>query len=193
MPTLVLASTSPYRRTLLARLGVPFQAHAPRCDEEALKEPALAPDALACMLARAKAESIAEVLPEAYVIGCDQLVELDGEVLGKPSTRAAAIGQLERLAGRSHQLLTAFVLRTPDGRVREHLDRHVLTMRTLGREAIARYVDADLPLDCAGSYKIEERGIVLFERIVGDDFTAIPGLPLIALTRMLTAEGFAIP
>lgn len=193
MPALVLASTSVYRQELLQRLGVPFTAVAPRCDEESLKDPTLAPAALAAHLARAKARSVVASWPEAHVLGSDQLVEIEGEVLGKPGTPDVARAQLERLAGKAHRLITAFALACPDGSLLEHLDVHTLHMRALTRAERARYVSADDPLDCAGSYKIEARGIALFERIEGSDFTAITGLPLIALTSMLRARGFALP
>jgi septum formation protein len=193
MPSLVLASTSIYRQELLTRLGVPFTAVAPACDEEALKDPALAPAALASHLAREKALSVAPRWPEAHVLGSDQLVEIAGEVLGKPGSREAALAQLLRLAGKAHRLITAFALACPDGSLLEHVDVHTLHMRALTQLELERYVGADLPLDCAGSYKIEARGIALFERIEGADFTAITGLPLIALASVLRARGFALP
>ncbi|MEY4582407.1 MAG: hypothetical protein RL701_7110 [Pseudomonadota bacterium] len=193
MPALVLASTSVYRRQLLARLGVPFTAAAPSCDEEALKDPTLAPAALASHLAREKARSILSDWPGAYVLGSDQLVEVDGEVLGKPGTAERAVAQLTQLSGRSHRLITAFALVSPSGALTEHVDVHTLRMRTLSAAELTRYVSADQPLDCAGSYKIETRGITLFEHIEGTDFTAIPGLPLIALTSVLRTHGFVVP
>jgi septum formation protein len=193
MKTLVLASTSAYRRELLTRIGLHFESVAPLCDEEALKDPSLAPAELACMLARKKAESVASVRPDAYVLGCDQLVELDGEVLGKPHTAERALQQLTRMRGRAHRLLTAFSLCTPGGGHDAHLDQHTLHMRALSELALARYVALDTPLDCAGSYKIERGGIALFERIEGEDFTAITGLPMIALVSRLRAHGFDVP
>jgi len=192
-PVLVLASTSRYRAELLSRLGVPFSAAAPSCDEESGKQRQLDPRALALLLAEEKARSVAQQHPAAFVLGGDQLVALDGVILGKPHTREGAIAQLQRLRGRSHQLLTASCLVTPDGRLRTHVDKHTLSMRALSDAALGRYVDADQPLDCAGSYKIEARGIALFERIQGEDFTAITGLPLITVTRWLVESGFAVP
>lgn len=193
MPALVLASTSPYRRKLLERLRIPFEAAAPLCDEEAEKRVAPAPDALARTLARAKAESLRSAHPGAYVLGGDQVAEIDGAVLDKPGTEAAARAQLARLSGREHRLLTAICLVDPAGGVREHLDVHRLRMRALDADAIARYVELDRPLDCCGSYRVESLGIALFERVEGDDFTAIEGLPLLALSTMLRAAGFRIP
>lgn len=193
MARLILASTSPYRRALLARLGVPFEACAPACDEEALKDPALAPQALAARLARAKALSVAERAPEAYVLGSDQVAEVDGQILGKPGSVAACEAQLARLSGRVHRLVTAVCLACPGGALREHVDVTTLEVRALTREEIQRYVRADQPLDCAGSYKIEQQGIALFEQVRCADFTAITGLPLMAVSGLLRAEGFAVP
>jgi septum formation protein len=190
---LVLASTSKYRRELVGRLGVPCTAVAPSCDEEALKDERLAPAELALHLARAKARSVAGQWPAAHVLGSDQLVEIDGQILGKPGSAERALEMLTLLSGRAHRLITALVLLCPDGQVVEHVDTHVLHMRALTRDELARYVAADQPLDCAGSYKIEARGIALVERIDGADFTAIMGLPLVALTSALRAQGFTLP
>lgn len=193
MTELILASTSVYRRELLARLGLPFRVVAPSFDEETLKGGTLSPDDLALRLAQEKAASVAARYPDACVIGSDQVVTLDGTLLGKPRTRERAIEQLEALSGRVHRLLTALVLLGPRGQSAAQLDVHHMQMRALGRDELTRYVDADQPLDCAGSYKIESRGIALFSRVEGSDFTAITGLPLIALTSMLRTRGFAVP
>jgi septum formation protein len=194
--TLILASTSRYRRALLERLGVPFTALAPACDEEALKDPRLAPQALAEFLAEAKAASIATQQPEAVVIGSDQLaaVEVDGRwtILGKPGTATKAVDQLALLSGRTHVLITAMVVARDSERWR-HTDVTRLTMRPLERAALERYVAADQPLDCAGAYKLECRGITLFAAIDSADASAITGLPLLALTRILAGLGYAIP
>ena len=192
MPAVILASTSPYRRQLLERLGVPFAAIAPACDEEALKRPDLTPRALAESLARAKADSLVPGHPLAAIIGGDQVATIDGRILGKPGTAAKAAEQLALLAGRTHELITAIVVRH-GAQAHAHTDVTRLTMRRLDRAQIERYVAADRPLDCAGSYKLECRGVALFERIESDDHSAITGLPLIALTRILTGLGFAIP
>jgi septum formation protein len=194
--TLILASTSRYRRALLERLGVPFTALAPACDEEALKDPRLAPQALAEFLAEAKAASIAVQQPDAVVIGSDQLaaIDIDGRwtILGKPGTPAKAIDQLALLSGRTHVLITAMVVARGTERWR-HTDVTRLTMRQLDRAALARYVAADQPLDCAGAYKLECQGISLFAAIDTADSSAITGLPLIALTRLLADLGYPIP
>jgi septum formation protein len=192
MPDLVLASTSHYRRALLERLGVPFRARAPLVNEEDLKSPDLDPRALAAMLATAKAESLDQEEPDATILGSDQLVAFEGRVFGKPGTLENAIAQLVTMSGRSHDLITALAVRH-QGRTILHTDVTTLRMRRLNQAEIGRYVAADQPLDCAGSYKLEERGIALFERIDSADHTAITGLPLIALTTILRSLGFAIP
>lgn len=189
---LVLASTSRYRRALLERLGVPFEAAAPDCDEEALK-PGLAHldvPARAQHLARAKAQSVAARFPDALILGSDQMAEVDGEVLDKPGTPARAIAQLTRLVGRTHHLHTAVtLLHAPSGRVEEHVDTTRLTLRALPPDALARYVARDAPLDCCGSYRIESLGIALFARVEGEDPTAIEGLPLMRVAAMLAGAG----
>ncbi len=191
MPPLILASTSRYRRALLERLGLPFTAVAPACDEEALKEPSLPPQALAERLAAAKATSTAAQHPGAVVIGSDQVCALDDELLHKPGSPARAVEQLLRLAGRQHRLITAVAIAHAGGLTR-HTDVTTLTMRRLDRPTLERYVAADQPLDCAGAYKLECRGITLFERIDSQDQTAIIGLPLMALTGMLMEVGYEI-
>lgn len=191
-PTVVLASTSPYRRALLERLGLSFTAQAPACDEEALKDPSLSPQALAEMLADAKAASVAEGLPDAIVIGSDQVATIDGQILGKPGTEAKAVEQLALLAGREHQLITAMVVRC-GASIQSHTDVTTLRMRALDRDALARYVARDQPIDCAGAYKLEAAGVSLFEQIASDDHTAITGLPLIATVRLLSGFGVVVP
>ncbi len=193
---LILASGSSYRRALLDRLGLPYRVVRPDVDEGPVKEAAarqgITPRALAERLAMVKAESVAVSAADAVVLGSDQLAVVDGEVLGKPGTRERAIAQLQRLAGRSHELITALAI-AHRGEIRLHTDVTTLRMRSLTREELERYVDADEPWDCAGSYKIEARGIVLFESIQCDDETAIIGLPLIALTSQLRELGFRLP
>ena len=193
-PELILASTSRYRHALMSRLGVPFRTLAPLCDEEEEKERLgdLPPEALAPKLARAKAESLRGEARGAVIVGSDQIAAIDGEILHKPGTRERAEAQLARLSGQTHLLVTAFAVAHPGG-VIEHVDVTRLTMRELSPAQIERYVAADEPLDCAGSFKLEARGIVLFSRIESADQTAITGLPLIALTTALASLGFAVP
>lgn len=189
---LILASTSPYRAALLARLGLPFRAVAPRVVEDDWKARGLAPDELARALAAAKALSLAEEFPGAAILGGDQLAAVDGEILGKPGGVERARDQLAHLSGRTHELVTAIAV-WADGNIHEHIDIARLTMRDLSSAEIARYVEADNPIDCAGSYKLESLGIALFERIEAADHSAITGLPLMALSAMLRRLGFAVP
>lgn len=189
---LILASTSPYRLALLARLGLPFRSIAPKVVEEGWKARGLAPVELATALAAAKALSLAEEYPGAAIIGGDQLVAIDGEVLGKPGNAEGARRQLGKLSGRTHELVTAIAV-CVGGQLHEHVDIARLTMRALTDDEIARYVDADDPVDCAGSYKLEALGISLFERVEAADHSAITGLPLMALSGMLRDVGLDVP
>jgi septum formation protein len=191
VPKLVLASTSKYRRALLDRLGLSYTAATPRVDEEAAKAETL--DALALQLAVAKAESCAGAYPDAYVLGSDQLVDLDGERLGKPGTLEKAEEQLRRLSGRSHRLVTAVALRHPNGTVEHGVDVHEMKLRVMTEAEIKRYVARERPIDCAGSYKVESLGISLCETVSGADFTAIVGLPLIRVCQLLRNAGFEVP
>lgn len=188
---LILASTSIYRRDLLKRLGIPFEARKPLADEEAHKDPSLAPRELAAHLARIKAQSLASSTD--LILGGDQLVALEGRILGKPGTPEKAVTQLESMSGRTHELVTAICLITPEGRLFEHTDITRITFKKLTRAQIERVVALDNPIDCAGAYKIEAHGISLMEKVETEDFTAIQGLPLLALSRMLSACGLEHP
>ena len=189
---LILASTSLYRRELLMRLGIPFECLPSGIDEDKFKVDGIGPVELARTLATEKAKNMVIRHPLATIIGCDQVVDVEGRILGKPETLEAAVEQLSLLQGRSHRLVTAVCV-WHEGQIHTHVDLAALTMRPLPAEAIARYLAADQPLDCAGSYKLESRGIALFERIESDDHTAIVGLPLIALTTILKRCGYEIP
>ncbi len=195
MVRVVLASTSRYRRELVERLGIEVDVIAPDFDERAA-EGALGAWSLedrARALSLGKARSLAPRYPHALILGADQMAEVDGEVLHKPGTAEGARAQLRRLSGRTHRLVTAVTLvRGADAREETVVDVHRLTMRALSDAAIARYVERDQPLDCAGSYKIEALGIALFERIEGTDFTAIVGLPLTAVVTLLGRFGVAV-
>jgi septum formation protein len=195
VPTLVLASTSPSRRALLARLVRDFEAVPHRVDEPAHARAlgSASPDRVALSLACAKALSVAAEHPSAHVLGSDQVVDLDGEILGQPGDASGARAQLRRLAGRRHRLVTAIALRAPDGETATHLDVQAMQMRALSDDAIARYVAADDPVLCCGSYKIEALGVTLFEETVGSDPTGIQGLPLLALARLLRDAGWTLP
>lgn len=184
---LVLASTSRYRRALLDAAGVSYEVARPPFDEEHAR--ALAPEEMVVVFARGKAESLAR--PDAIVIGADQIPELDGRILTKPGDRAGAVEQLAALAGRTHRLLTAVAVHHA-GRTESMLVVHRMTMRPLSAEQIARYVDRDEPYDCAGAYKVEAAGALLFEAMEGPDHTAIVGLPLTALSTLLASFGVSL-
>lgn len=190
MPTLILASTSAYRRELLARLRLPFDTRRPEVDET--PSHGEAPQALARRLARTKAAAVASQSPCAWVIGSDQVAEFDGVPLGKPGGRAPAIAQLQAMSGRSVRFHTAVCL-CRDGTRREAADLTLVRFRHLDAAEIDRYVDAERPFDCAGSFKAEGLGIALFEAIESHDPTALIGLPLVATARLLREAGFAVP
>lgn len=192
---LILASTSAYRRALLERLGLGFDVARPEVDET--PQPGETPQALAVRLARAKAEAVLAGAhadgTTAWVIGSDQVAELDGRPLGKPGTAERAVAQLGAMSGREVRFLTALCLAGTDGRRFESLDITTVRFRTLGADEIARYVERERPLDCAGSFKSEGLGIALFEAIDSRDPTALIGLSLIDTARALRAAGFAVP
>ncbi len=191
-PRLVLASTSPYRRELLARLGLPFEAIAPGVEEDAAPGEPLA--RLAARLAASKAAAVAAAQPDGcWVLGSDQVADLDGQPLGKPGRREAAIAQLHAMSGRRVRFHTAIALQASDGTLLESLDTTTVVLRTLREPEIERYVDAERPFDCAGSFKVEGLGISLFEAVDNRDPTALVGLPLIATAALLRQAGFAVP
>ena len=192
MADLILASTSKYRRELLTRLKLPFETVAPGVDEVAVKAAGGPAREVVEELARRKAEAVRRLRPSDVVIGSDQAAVLDGEVLDKPGTETNAVAQLRSLRGRRHQLITAVAVAHPGG-IERFTDVTNLTMRRLTGEEITRYVRAEMPLDCAGSYKIEGLGVTLFEQIETRDHTAIVGLPLAQLSDTLRDLGFALP
>jgi 7-methyl-GTP pyrophosphatase len=190
-PSLILASSSPYRRALLTRLGLPYVAESPDLDESpAPGEPA---ETLVVRLAVAKARGIAERHPGSVVIGSDQVAVRDAEILGKPGDVAGAESQLMASSGRTVRFLTAVCVIGPDGEPSEHLDETRVRFRDLSEEEVRRYVAVERPLDCAGAFKVEGLGISLFEAVETGDPTALIGLPLIALCRMLRGAGMRIP
>ncbi len=190
MRRLVLASTSPFRRELLERLGLPFAAVAPAYDEQPV--PGLAPGELALHHARGKAHSVAAEAPGCLVIGSDQVAELDGAVLGKPGDRAGAVRQLTAMAGRRVAFHTGLCVTDGSSEV-ARVERFWVWLRPLLREEIEAYVEADRPYACAGAFRIEQRGVALMRRMAGRDYTALIGLPLIALCEALRAFGVAVP
>lgn len=188
--SLVLASTSRYRRELLERLGLPFDCAGPDVDETPLNGEA--PLALATRLAAAKSAEVAARYPGAWVIGSDQVADLNGQPLGKPGTFEAACAQLAAMSGQTVRFHTAISLRR-DRESLAALDLTEVRFRVLDPQEIARYVAAERPLDCAGSFKCEGLGISLFEAIDNRDPTALIGLPLIALCGLLRQAGFEVP
>ncbi|MBP6596505.1 MAG: septum formation inhibitor Maf [Arenimonas sp.] len=190
MTTLVLASTSRYRHDLLARLGLPFSVDRPDVDE--IPQPGESPAALARRLAEAKARAVAIRHPGAWVIGSDQVADRDGEPLGKPGTMDAALQQLLASSGRTVRFHTAACLVNGDRKLAFE-DVTDVAFRALERDEILRYLQAEQPLDCAGSFKCEGLGITLFESIQTRDPTALVGLPLIALAQALRAAGYRLP
>ena len=195
-PGLVLASTSRWRAELLARLELPFTSAAPRLDERGEDHlfATLGPREFALHLARAKARSLSTVGEDggAWILAADQLAVLDeaqGPVLlHKPETEARAVEQLMRLRGRTHRLITAVVL-TRAGSEHHEIDEQRMTMRAFPRAEAEAYVARHQPLDSVGAYHIEDAGIRLFERVEGEDYTGIIGLPLLAVCRLLRAAG----
>lgn len=190
---LVLASTSRYRRELLARLTSNFRCVAPQVDET--PHPGETPAALAQRLAAAKAQAVAAQTPGAVVIGSDQVCDVDGRTFGKPGDAAGARTQLAACAGRAVQFHTAVCLidaRGPAPQVSAALDTTRVRLRALDAGEIARYVEREQPFDCAGSFKCESLGIALFESFETADPTALIGLPLIALCRLLREAGIAV-
>lgn len=191
MRTLILGSTSRYRRELLERLNLPFETAAPQVDET--PRPGEAPVDLARRLALAKAQEVARRHPEAVVIGSDQVADLDGEPLGKPGDHARATAQLRRMSGRTVVFQTAVaVVCQASGFASEDLAPVRVEFRRLSDQEIERYLRAEQPYDCAGSAKSEGLGIALLEAIHSDDPTALVGLPLIRTCRMLRAAGLQV-
>jgi septum formation protein len=192
VPRLILASSSAYRRELLARLRLPFEAIAPEVDERPL--PGEAPQQTALRLARAKAAAVAASAPGALVIGSDQVATLDGEQIGKPGDHARALAQLQKMRGRQVVFHTALCLwddRAPDPASMAQLEnvQAFVTFRDLPDAELDAYLRIEQPYDCAGSAKNEGLGIAILERIESSDPTALTGLPLIALTGMLRRAG----
>jgi septum formation protein len=188
---LILASTSKYRGALLSQLGWPFESMAPGIDEDQLKNNLLLPIQIAERLAKLKAEAIFIKRQDACVIGSDQVCTLNGEILSKPLTKEKAISQLLKMQNKQHELITAVSILCPQGE-RHFVNKTLLSMRPLNLKEIEHYIDQDMPLDCAGSYKLESHGIKLFHKIEMDDHTSIIGLPLIQLNNCLMQLGYPL-
>lgn len=191
MPSLILASTSVYRRELLQRLRVPFTTCAPNVDET--PQPGELPHETAVRLALAKANAIAERYPEAVVIGSDQVAELAGRALGKPGSHERAVQQLRAMRGQTVLFHTALaIVRRNTHFTETDIARVSVRFRNLSDSEIEHYLLADKPYDCAGSAKSEGLGITLLEQIDSDDPTALIGLPLIRTARLIRAAGVAL-
>lgn len=191
-PTLVLASSSPHRRMLLDRLGLPYEVCSPDIDEA--RRPAEAPEAYVARLSREKAAAVRSRFGQALIIGSDQAAVLGERVLGKPGTHERAAEQLAAASGRQVRFLTGLtLLDSGRDRVQTEVVPFTVHFRRLAPETIERYLRAEQPYGCAGSFKSEGLGIALFERLEGEDPTALIGLPLIRLVSMLAAAGVAVP
>lgn len=189
MPELILASTSPYRRLLLEKLGIPFTCASPEVDE--LPLPAETPRHLVLRLAQAKAQALAERFPHHLIIGSDQVCVLDGEITGKPHTEENACKQLKKASGNIVTFYTGLALyNSVNGQLQTECEPFDVHFRHLTEQEINHYVQKESPLNCAGSFKSEGLGIALFERLEGRDPNTLVGLPLIALCQMLRREGF---
>jgi septum formation protein len=191
MIKLVLASTSPYRRELLGRLGLPFETTSPNVDETVL--PGETPEQLVKRLAESKARAVAYDFPNALVIGSDQVAVLDNNILGKPGNHEKAVLQLSNASGRKVDFITGLcLLNTKTDNCQVIAETFSVVFRKLSAEQIENYLQQEKPYDCAGSFKSEGLGIALFEKMEGDDPNSLIGLPLITLIKMLLAENLDI-
>ena len=191
-PRILLASTSRYRQGLLDRFLDDYETVTPGIDESA--EPGEDPETLTRRLARKKAETVSSASRDALIIGADQLAVLDDAVLGKPGDHQKAVEQLLAASGKSVTFLTAVCVLDPDSRRRyEHTDKTTVRFRQLDRRLADAYLRHDKPYDCAGSFKIEGAGFVLFESVTTDDPTALIGLPMIWLAGTLQELGYLLP
>lgn len=192
MRPLVLASSSPYRRELLQRLRLPFDCASPGIDESPL--PGESAEQLVRRLAQAKARALAERFPNHLIIGSDQAAVLGDTILGKPHTLERATTQLKAASGTTVSFLTGLaLLDSSSGRCQVDCIPFNVHFRELDDARIRRYLEAEQPFDCAGSFKAEGLGVSLFRATEGSDATSLVGLPLIRLVDMLLAEGVQIP
>jgi septum formation protein len=187
---LILASTSRYRKELLGRLGLAFETISPEVDEAPL--PKETPELMAIRLAQAKALAVSLFNPSAYVIGSDQVVDLNGVAMGKPGDHANAMAQLQKLRGQTVKFHTAVCLAHAGSAKTMNVITEV-KFRQLEDAVLEAYLLAETPYDCAGSAKSEGLGICLLEHVRSDDSTALIGLPLITVCTLLRDAGFSIP
>jgi len=191
-PPIILASTSKYRSELLNKLRMPFETANPAVDETPLTGES--PVAIASRLALAKSRAITAPFPNTLVIGSDQVASIDNRVIGKPGNMDRAIEQLTLSSGRCVEFHTAVSVTDIDGgKSLSQLETTRVYFRALSHAQIVRYLEADRPFDCAGSFKAEGLGITLFQKIESRDPSALVGLPLIALVEMLTTFGVELP
>ncbi len=188
MARLILASSSPYRAWLLKRAGYVFDVISPTVEESVSAN--LTPSRAVMTVAMRKLDAVCARVGEGIVVAGDQAVEFEERIWEKPLNPKEAVDLLMKFRGKEHKLLTAMVVREcPSGRTFRHLDVHRIKMRTYSRAEVCRYVEVDRPLDCAGGLKIESMGVLLVEKVRGDDYTAIIGLPMMALTSILRKMG----
>lgn len=191
MSRLVLASTSPFRKELLAKLHLEFVTANPRVDETPLEGES--PEQLVARLAEAKARAVAADHPDALIIGSDQVAVNEGRILGKPGDHARAMEQLRQAAGKRVTFLTGLCLfNSGSGRYQRVVEPYSVVFRPLSEAQIDNYLRREQPYNCAGSFKSEGLGIALFQRLEGDDPNALIGLPLIRLIAMLEQEGVGV-
>jgi len=189
MPNLILASTSPYRRVLLEKLGLPFECAAPNVDES--PQPGESPRHLVVRLAQEKAKSLAARFPDHLIIGSDQVCVLDGMITGKPHTEENARQQLLKARGNIVTFYTGLALyNSSTGHLQTECEPFDVHFRHLSEQEIDDYVRKERPLNCAGSFKSEGLGIALFDRLDGRDPNTLVGLPLIALCQMMRREHY---
>jgi len=190
-PKLILASTSPYRRELLGRLGLPFEVANPQTNESPLAGET--PEAMALRLSEAKARAVAEAYPDALIIGSDQVATVDGQIYGKPGTHERAVEQLHALSGKTVNFFTGLCLfNSRTGEADVHGVPTLVTFRQLHDTEIENYLRREPAYNCAGSAKSEGLGIALLSSMKGEDPNALIGLPLITLCDMLRRQGMAI-
>jgi septum formation protein len=187
---LILASSSPYRRQLLERLGIPFASISPNVDETPLQGES--PKALTIRLAHEKARAVSSQHSDAWIIGSDQSADLHGQIIGKPGDHDRAFAQLKEMQGQTVVFHTALCLLGPNFCKTIEVPTKV-QFRSLPDEVLDNYLRIEKPYDCAGSAKSEGMGIILLEKVESDDPSALIGLPLIALCTLLREAGFSIP
>jgi len=188
---LILASTSPFRKTILEKLGITFETASPEVDETALADES--PQQLVERLSIAKAKAIAEKNEDALVIGSDQVAVIDGKILGKPHTHENAVNQLQNASGKTVTFYTGLCLFNSENKqYQSEVVPFKVVFRQLTNEQIENYLQKEQPYNCAGSFKSEALGIVLFERLEGEDPNTLMGLPLIRLVKMLEQENFPV-